>query len=74
MEPKFEKDVKYRLTREVDACVVDGQNCVLQNDIDLNAETVLTFVEANEDGFVFSNEEGTNYRLHADDIDAVEEA
>jgi hypothetical protein len=73
MDPnQLETGKVYKTTTNVKACMYDKLDCLMTNMIDLPAGTDLTYIEPDaDDGYVFTNAEGTKFCLHDNDLYAL---
>lgn len=73
MEPiSFEVGKTYKTTGCVYVCLEDKDDCALPDMVDLEPNTPLVFDGMDEETFRFHGADGTEYRLHRGDVNAVE--
>ena len=74
MDPNILEEGKlYETVKDVNVCNYSNGVCSLQNDIELQEKTKLTYRgrSADDDGFIFESEDGNQYCLHLNDLDYI---
>ena len=76
MDPNMlEIDKVYKTVKSVKVCFYDQDDCLMADMVDLQPGTELTYVGPDaddDDGYVFTNTEGTKLCLHDNDLYAIE--